>query len=1285
MINRQLAKNSRQANEKGFTLVEIIASLVIISLLVGVAGLGIVQVAKGFMITRAGSQLAIDSDFVLTRIRKSVRSLMQVSEATQSRLTLTRLDSRLGTITETFEYKNGALFLDDGTGTGGPAPLMKNISSFEFHYLDEQNNEWKIGTNPIGELAIVEARLKMRGPENVSLDFSERILPRNTFTPSRAYTPPGTGTTAAQGLCLLETLYPGEPGLIAIARDFRENRLKKIPGGNTLQALYYQIGRPLADTARSNLWLAIIMRWMSAPLVALLFFVEFFPSGLAALAMAAWLMFRLFTGIQHHIPPGRKQFLLKERQTAGSVLLSLIVTMTILAAIGAGAISMLNTSRYSGASSILGEQAYYLAESGLRYALDRFMANRDDDTAFIDSLSSTEPDGSFPVSQGNAFSLDARCFYFDPAEGDPSTLLGAFGNGLPDKIASATIPGGGLAGHLELFDTGINARTIVDATISGIDAGAGTISYSITAGLSGGVKSDEYVLPVALTTTNQINVKASDFGKPAGSSSIIIDNMSVFFPTTRGLVSFMADADHDGSYDDKIFLVYDRLDGNRLTGLRNVPGKEPLPVNGVDIAANTPVVLGRYATIQSTGIVGKGTSQETSVKLTLNQPLDTAQIMKMIANKTPGEQSATSVIGTATIQPDNSLKIETTESTYAFIQANNNVFQQESVTAQDWACSDMPGQSDFLKNLWLRSNKRLSYETQVKVKFTETEDDTTPPFANHPGCYMPGIIFRVRNAGTDVGQATYYGISFMRGIQGTTTHTSGSGCGGQTTWRSEDDDIADNLFADHGSNSSFTYSSSCENSGFEPTNWDDDPPLDGIPYLIFWQKNVSTDAAGNPVSTGCGGASYSPFEWLAYMPLVSVEKAVIYYYENSGVTVYGDTNYNDRQADFQPGDYTLSECQALGMKNDDVESVRVGPGYSVTLYVDDNFGGQSLTLNSSDPNLRNNYYGFFQNWADKTSSLRVTGPAPVASGWYDGPVAGRTPDATYTAWKLTDPYGLFKRYTVDGVEVLGMPGDITIMDPATAFDSDGPKPVANTAYIVFPGNVSDADQANKRDMNYRLYLKEWTTIGLQIFEMEGDLDCNPDTGTNGIERINAVSAFFGSNEAAGDQNRAENSIKDGNRFPYPVSTAENYLSYPVKWLDDNAYFTEAVWNGLGIVNTDEPSFPTDGGYTSKLVPNPYTTGGCGGFSDIKLVEKGHDTEGDNTIVYSATFLTRNLSTGDEYNFDTEYIPEIGLHTLGVSADPEADPDNRETAYFKDWYWRFFEGGSTGMVPGVISE
>lgn len=62
------------------------------------------------------------------------------------------------------------------------------------------------------------------------------------------------------------------------------------------------------------------------------------------------------------------------------------------------------------------------------------------------------------------------------------------------------------------------------------------------------------------------------------------------------------------------------------------------------------------------------------------------------------------------------------------------------------------------------------------------------------------------------------------------------------------------------------------------------------------------------------------------------------------VTLYQDINYGGYKISLTAGRYTLSQLQALGMKNDDITSLKVPFGYRVTLYNDDNFGGATRVL-----------------------------------------------------------------------------------------------------------------------------------------------------------------------------------------------------------------------------------------------------------------------------------------------------------------------------------------------------
>ena len=85
--------------------------------------------------------------------------------------------------------------------------------------------------------------------------------------------------------------------------------------------------------------------------------------------------------------------------------------------------------------------------------------------------------------------------------------------------------------------------------------------------------------------------------------------------------------------------------------------------------------------------------------------------------------------------------------------------------------------------------------------------------------------------------------------------------------------------------------------------------------------------------------------------------------------VYRDFNYEGAWASLPAGAYTLTQLAARGVLNDAITSITVPPGWTVTLFENDNFTGASLVRTSNDTFLSGGA------WNDRVSSLRVTAPA----------------------------------------------------------------------------------------------------------------------------------------------------------------------------------------------------------------------------------------------------------------------------------------------------------------------
>ena len=86
--------------------------------------------------------------------------------------------------------------------------------------------------------------------------------------------------------------------------------------------------------------------------------------------------------------------------------------------------------------------------------------------------------------------------------------------------------------------------------------------------------------------------------------------------------------------------------------------------------------------------------------------------------------------------------------------------------------------------------------------------------------------------------------------------------------------------------------------------------------------------------------------------------------EASAVTLYVDADYKGKAVTLSEGEYTLSRLGLFNVKDNDMSSLKVTPGFKAIIYEDDNFGGKSTSYTSSTSSVGGD-------WNDKMSSIRV--------------------------------------------------------------------------------------------------------------------------------------------------------------------------------------------------------------------------------------------------------------------------------------------------------------------------
>jgi len=165
-------------NNKGFTLIEIIAALVLGGIILAVAGMGIVRISQNMIFTQKNAATALKTQVALTRLEKELNLITDVSTTASmaTSLTYTSLKSdATGTPvmgSHTLSYAGGNILFDGNI-------LVDGCTRFSLAYWDTYNGTpssiWSATTSKI-----IEVHFSLVGPDSISSSgtFTMRVKPR---------------------------------------------------------------------------------------------------------------------------------------------------------------------------------------------------------------------------------------------------------------------------------------------------------------------------------------------------------------------------------------------------------------------------------------------------------------------------------------------------------------------------------------------------------------------------------------------------------------------------------------------------------------------------------------------------------------------------------------------------------------------------------------------------------------------------------------------------------------------------------------------------------------------------------------------------------------------------------------------------------------------------------------------------------------------------------------------------------------------------------------------------
>jgi prepilin-type N-terminal cleavage/methylation domain-containing protein len=132
-----------KALQGGFTLIEMIASLAIVAVLAAIAGIGLVQITEGFVLSRSGAETAQKAQLAMTRMVKEFNHITDVSvgSSLSIRFDSFHADEALDPIRSFSITWNGTvgdpllLTCLDCPGGSISEPLVDDVAVFDINYL----------------------------------------------------------------------------------------------------------------------------------------------------------------------------------------------------------------------------------------------------------------------------------------------------------------------------------------------------------------------------------------------------------------------------------------------------------------------------------------------------------------------------------------------------------------------------------------------------------------------------------------------------------------------------------------------------------------------------------------------------------------------------------------------------------------------------------------------------------------------------------------------------------------------------------------------------------------------------------------------------------------------------------------------------------------------------------------------------------------------------------------------------------------------------------------------
>jgi prepilin-type N-terminal cleavage/methylation domain-containing protein len=166
---------SHKSKQNGFTLIEVIASLIIMGFIGSIAGMGIVHIVDGYVVAKEGSAMVQKGRIAISRITKEFQFLTKIvalPTPTHSGISYFRENQNY---TLSFQADLGQIFLNDDL-------LLDNVKDFSLAYYDQYDDPKPDPSDLTAGFSentkLVDIQLELNGPQNTTHQLETRVFLR---------------------------------------------------------------------------------------------------------------------------------------------------------------------------------------------------------------------------------------------------------------------------------------------------------------------------------------------------------------------------------------------------------------------------------------------------------------------------------------------------------------------------------------------------------------------------------------------------------------------------------------------------------------------------------------------------------------------------------------------------------------------------------------------------------------------------------------------------------------------------------------------------------------------------------------------------------------------------------------------------------------------------------------------------------------------------------------------------------------------------------------------------